>query len=203
MTYYGGRGPMTNAILWVEVVVFAVFAGLRLYTRKYILNAIGLDDYLVIIALVRSPNLIVPFKTDKIKVLHILYTAFVTVATAYGLGRLFADVGDPVIYFTAVKYELFSQVAGLMVIGVGKGAVGLFLLRIVRNKFQIWIIWGCLVITAFITLFASVTVIVQCVPVQKSWNSTTPGHCWLEFSNVGYTVGCEYYISDRVAIRHC
>lgn len=53
MSYYGGLGPMTNAVLWVEVVVFAVFVGLRLYTRKYILNAVGLDDLLVVIALVR------------------------------------------------------------------------------------------------------------------------------------------------------
>jgi hypothetical protein len=45
---------MTNAVLWVEAVVFAVFAGLRLYTRKHILNSVGLDDYLVLIALVRT-----------------------------------------------------------------------------------------------------------------------------------------------------
>lgn len=45
---------MTNAVLWVEVVVFAVFAGLRLYTRKHLLNAVGLDDYLVVLALVRE-----------------------------------------------------------------------------------------------------------------------------------------------------
>lgn len=53
MSYYGGLGPMTNAVLWVEVVVFALFVGLRLYTRKFILSAIGLDDYLVVLALVR------------------------------------------------------------------------------------------------------------------------------------------------------
>ncbi|CAI7629589.1 unnamed protein product [Penicillium bialowiezense] len=180
MSYYGGLGPMTNAVLWVEVVVFALFVGLRLYTRKFILSAIGLDDYLVVVALV----------------LHITYTVFVTVGTVYGLGRLFAEVGDPVIYFTAVKYELFSQVAGIMVIGVGKSAVGVFLLRIVRNKIQIWIIWGCLAITAIITLFASITVIVQCIPVEKSWNPTTPGHCWLDFSKVGYTVGSWFVAAD-------
>lgn len=47
---------MTNAVLWVEVVIFAVFAGLRLYTRKHILNAVGADDYLVLISLVRESN---------------------------------------------------------------------------------------------------------------------------------------------------
>lgn len=113
-------------------------------------------------------------------------------ATHYGLGRLFADIGDPTIYFTAVKYELFSQVAGIMVIGIGKAAVGVFLLRIVRNKIQIWFIYACLGITAIITLFASIVVIVQCSPVEKSWNPMTPGHCWINFSNVGYTVGCTY-----------
>ncbi|KAF4769675.1 hypothetical protein N7455_006140 [Penicillium solitum] len=180
MGVYGGLGPMTNAVLWVEAVVFAAFVGLRLYTRKHILNSVGLDDYLALIALV----------------LHILYTAFVTEATVYGLGQLFADVGDPVIYFTAVKYELFSQVAGIMVIGVGKAAVGVFLLRIVRSRIQRVIIWACLAITAFITLFASITVIVQCIPVEKSWNPTTPGHCWLDFSKVGYTVGSWFVAAD-------
>lgn len=194
MGVYGGLGPMTNAVLWVEAVVFAVFVGLRLYTRKHILNSVGLDDYLALIALVRTTNRNTHrchALSNVLQVLHILYTAFVTEATVYGLGQLYADVGDPVIYFTAVKYELFSQVAGIMVIGVGKAAVGVFLLRIVRSRVQRVIIWACLAITAFITLFASITVIVQCIPVQKSWNPTTPGHCWLDFSKVGYTVGYE------------
>jgi hypothetical protein len=56
MGVYGGLGPMTNAVLWVEAVIFAVFVGLRLYTRKYILNSVGFDDYLVLIALVRTTS---------------------------------------------------------------------------------------------------------------------------------------------------
>lgn len=49
---YGGKGPMTNAVLWVEVVVFGFFVALRLYTRKVILNTVGVDDFLVMIAFV-------------------------------------------------------------------------------------------------------------------------------------------------------
>lgn len=54
MGVYGGLGPMTNAVLWVQVVIFAVFVGLRLYTRKFILNAVGADDYLGMLSLVRG-----------------------------------------------------------------------------------------------------------------------------------------------------
>jgi hypothetical protein len=43
---------MTNAVMWLEAVIIAFFVGLRLYTRKEILNSVGLDDYLVCFALV-------------------------------------------------------------------------------------------------------------------------------------------------------
>lgn len=55
---------MINAVLWVEAVVFAVFVGLRVYTRKYILNSVGLDDYLVLIALVRTTKHSTTFVTQ-------------------------------------------------------------------------------------------------------------------------------------------
>lgn len=101
-------------------------------------------------------------------------------------------------YFEAAKYELFSQVAGITLIGVGKMTVGVFLLRIVRNRIQIWIIRLCLVITVLITSFASACVIIQCIPVEKSWNPMVKGTCWIDFSKVGYSVGCEY--SPLVAV---
>jgi hypothetical protein len=53
MGYYGGQGPMVNGVLWMLVVVFALFVGLRLYTRHQILNAVGIDDWLCVVALVR------------------------------------------------------------------------------------------------------------------------------------------------------
>ncbi|KAF4440938.1 hypothetical protein F53441_12157 [Fusarium austroafricanum] len=179
-SYYGGLGPMLNAVLWVQVVVFAVFVGLRLYTRSQILHSIGADDYLVVIALV----------------FQILYSAFVTAGTKYGIGRKFADVGNPDAYFRAVELEIYSQVAGIMVIGIGKAAVGIFLLRIVRNKFQKAFIWAFLAGTAFITLFASVVVVVQCDPVQSTWDKRIEGKCWIDFSKVGLTVGSWFVVAD-------
>ena len=52
MSAYGGKGPMVNGVLWLEVVIFIVFVSLRFYTRKVILNSVGPDDYIVILAAV-------------------------------------------------------------------------------------------------------------------------------------------------------
>ncbi|KAJ0132342.1 FAD-linked oxidoreductase ZEB1 [Fusarium oxysporum f. sp. albedinis] len=179
-SYYGGMGPMLNAVLWVQVVIFAIFVGLRLYTRSQILHSVGADDYLVVVALV----------------FQIIYSAFVTAGTKYGLGRKFADIGNPDAYFRAVELEIYSQVAGLMVIGLGKCAVGIFLLRIVRNKFQKAFIWAFLAGTVFITLFSSIVVVVQCDPVQRTWDRRVPGTCWIDFSKVGLTVGSWFVVAD-------
>ncbi|RKK67465.1 hypothetical protein BFJ69_g14468 [Fusarium oxysporum] len=179
-SYYGGLGPMLNAVLWVQVVIFAIFVGLRLYTRSQILHSVGAGDYLVVTALV----------------FQIIYSAFVTAGTKYGLGRKFADIGNPDAYFRAVELEIYSQVAGLMVIGLGKCAVGIFLLRIVRNKFQKAFIWAFLAGTVFITLFSSIVVVVQCDPVQRTWDRRVPGTCWIDFSKVGLTVGSWFVVAD-------
>jgi hypothetical protein len=59
VSYYGGLGPMLNAVLWVQVVICLVFVALRIYTRSHILHSVGPDDYLVMIALVlpNQPNM--------------------------------------------------------------------------------------------------------------------------------------------------
>ncbi|KAG6984989.1 hypothetical protein FocnCong_v004787 [Fusarium oxysporum f. sp. conglutinans] len=130
------------------------------------------------------------------EVFQIIYSAFVTSGTKYGLGRKFADIGNPDAYFLAVELEIYSQVAGLMVIGLGKCAVGIFLLRIVRNKFQKAFIWAFLAGTVFITLFSSIVVVVQCDPVQRTWDRRVPGTCWIDFPEVGLTVGSWFVVAD-------
>jgi hypothetical protein len=136
------------------------------------------------------------------QILQVVYTALTHQSAANGLGRLFADIGDPVQYFEAVKWEIFGQTAGILCIGVGKVSVGFFLLRIVRNKIQIAIIWFCVAVTIFLSVFAGIGVIVQCVPVEKSWNPMLPGECWLDFPKLGLTIGSEYYQIRRVLQRN-
>ncbi|KAH9886350.1 hypothetical protein F4778DRAFT_477734 [Xylariomycetidae sp. FL2044] len=180
MSAYGGQGPMLNAILWTVLVVGALFVGARVYTRKAILRSVGWDDYLIVLTVV----------------IQILYTVFIHIGTGYGIGRSFADVGSPQTYSEAVMWEVFSQVAGLAMIGIGKCSVAMFLLRIVRNKIQVGVIWFCIFGTTVITLFACIGVVVQCIPVQKTWNPTLDGYCWLDFPKLGLTIGSWFVVMD-------
>jgi hypothetical protein len=131
-------------------------------------------------------------KLIPLQVLQIIYSAFVSAGTKYGVGRRFNDIGNPDAYFKAVELEVYSQVAGLLLIGVGKCAVGIFLLRIVRNRFQKTFIWAFLAGTVGITLFSSIVVVVQCDPVESTWDKRIQGTCWIDFAKVGLTVGCKY-----------
>jgi hypothetical protein len=203
-SYYGGHGPMLNGVLWAQVVVCTFFVSLRIYTRSRILHSIGADDYLVLLALVHPlpyPTLLYHRLTVS-QTLQIIYSCFVSAGTKYGIGRLFADVGNPDAYFKAVEMEVYAQVSGILLIGVGKCAVGIFLLRIIRNKIQKWAIWTFLAGTVGITLFASVVVVVQCDPVESTWDKRIEGYCWIDFSKVGLTVGCKSpYFAGRLVLN--
>lgn len=125
------------------------------------------------------------------QIFQIIYSAFISTGTYYGLGKKMAEIADPADFGTAVMYMIFSQVAGILFVGVGKLAVGAFLLRLVRDKIQIAVIRIFIALTILLTLFASIVVVIQCLPPEKIWNRTVPGYCWLDFTPVGFAVGCE------------
>ncbi|RYP71459.1 hypothetical protein DL771_004826 [Monosporascus sp. 5C6A] len=140
----------------------------------------GWDDYLAVTAFI----------------LQIIFTALTHVSTGYGLGRLFAEVGDPETYVTAVKWELFAHVPAILMSGVSKCSVAVFLLRIIRNKLQIRLIWFFIGSTAFIAVFTSIVAIVQCEPLEKGWNRTLIGYCRFDFPKLGLFTGTWYVVMD-------
>lgn len=46
----------TQGIIWTFVVISTIFTVARFYTRLKIVNKIGLDDYLMIFSLVKTPS---------------------------------------------------------------------------------------------------------------------------------------------------
>ncbi|KAI1075005.1 hypothetical protein F5B20DRAFT_573723 [Whalleya microplaca] len=189
MSSYGGQGPMVNGVLWMQVALAAVFVGLRLYTRIVILNNIGWDDYLTAFSLV----------------LLILFSAFTSNATLYGLGRLAADINNPGNYIEATKNEIIAQAFGILVVGVSKTAVACFLLRIMVQQWHRVVLWFCILSTCGLSLFCCVTVFVQCIPIDKTWNRTgVEGYCWINFAPVGIATASWSVVMDfSMALLPC
>lgn len=91
-----------------------------------------------------------------------------------------------------MKYEVIGQSVCILVVGTSKSAVALFLLRIVVERWHIAVLWFCIVSASGLSAFCAVMVIVQCIPVEKTWNPSVPGTCWLDFPSLGLTTAGTY-----------
>jgi hypothetical protein len=49
-----GRGLMAVAVMWAMTILSFILVPLRLYTRIYIVEALGMDDYVFTLGWVRS-----------------------------------------------------------------------------------------------------------------------------------------------------
>ena len=50
------RGPMIRTVTWLSVIFPILFVGLRVYTRLFVRKVFGLDDWVIVISLVRSQS---------------------------------------------------------------------------------------------------------------------------------------------------
>ncbi|KAF4962987.1 hypothetical protein FSARC_8964 [Fusarium sarcochroum] len=65
------KAPLALGVMWSLVVISEIFVLLRLYTRTFIVESVGLDDHAYWLS----------------GVLILLYTAFVSVSAGYGFGQ--------------------------------------------------------------------------------------------------------------------
>lgn len=187
MGSYGGLGPTVNAVLWVETVLGIFFTVLRVYTRKRILRSFGWDDGMLVATCI----------------LFVAYVSCVSVATGYGLGRLRAEI-PPEDYIQAMKFEIIGQGICIFNLVTAKAAVAFFLLRVV---FKIWhkvLIWLCIISNAALATWGSIAVFIQCTPVEKVWDFSVPGECWLDFASIGLVVSAYAVAMDFIlALAPC
>lgn len=48
-------------------------------------------------------------------------------------------------------------------------------------------IWVCVISNTLLATWCTIAVFIQCLPVEKVWDFTVPGNCWLDFAKVGLT----------------
>ncbi|KAF2119517.1 hypothetical protein BDV96DRAFT_642538 [Lophiotrema nucula] len=165
--------PILNGVMWTQVALAATFIALRMYTRYFIIHNIGWDDIIMLVNLVS----------------FIGYVVSITIGVGYGIGKKYAVV-PPADYSKAMMWEAIGQGVCIMGIAASKGAVAVFLLRIVLKKWHIALLWFCIISTTVLCTITTTLLFVQCRPTAFLWDHTIEGGvCWLNFTAVGLTMG--------------
>ncbi|KAF4457691.1 hypothetical protein F53441_421 [Fusarium austroafricanum] len=159
----GGDGPWAIAVMWVLTAVVFVFVLLRVYTRVVVVESFGIDDHVYNLAFV----------------FLLLYTLFTTVSAHYGFGQNITDIlaRNPDDLPFAILFEAIGQTFAVVGMAVAKWSLGLFLLRIVKerwHKIAIWVSMGCLAGASVSTCFVFW---LQCTPPKHLWDRRVPGKC--------------------------
>lgn len=151
---------MALTIMWVLTAITVVFLLLRLVTRSFIIDQLGADDYVYVLAVVSYPFCITSTRkselTIHIQATLILYTSFTHVAKGYGFGRPIYDleIEDAI---QAIKWEMVGQSFSIVGMAVSKWSLGLFLLRLTVIKWHkttIWAVMGVLLADSIATVVA-------------------------------------------------
>ncbi|TLD11100.1 hypothetical protein PgNI_05167 [Pyricularia grisea] len=143
------------------VAVFSVFftlsvisCGIRIYTRAFLTGRLGMDDYVMIAALVWSAVL----------------TASMLDMLRWGMTKNMWNVPlTPDIFPNFMVDRLVSSVAYCFATGFAKGSILLFYLRIFPTPPMTCTTWFLLIFTVGYSVASALVNIFSCCPVEASW----------------------------------
>ncbi|KAF2111020.1 hypothetical protein BDV96DRAFT_500396 [Lophiotrema nucula] len=137
-------------------VAAAVVVILRCYVRIAMLKVFGLDDYLMVLAMLLATA---------------TYACFI-IETRYGLGK-----HTLVMFLDPVAYENFSKTlyihSIIIMVGVStvKVSIAFFLMRLSTRTPYSRFLYGVIVFIIVLTITCAMTLIFQCFPVEAAWDS--------------------------------
>ena len=160
------RGPGIIGMQTSLTVLCAALVLARLYTRSTIVRKVGIDDFLIVVALAAA----------------IITLALNGVMVHYGMGRHQYYLTGPQStenLILIVKYGYLSQVALILSTMFTRLSICFFLLKIFGSK-KAWK-YGLyfIVVFAVVTNIASVISIpLECRPAASLWDPRLQGSCW-------------------------
>ncbi|TEY35930.1 hypothetical protein BOTCAL_0574g00050 [Botryotinia calthae] len=157
MGHLSAFGPIIILVMWIETFAAAIFVGLRMYTRYYIVQATGYDDWLLVASLI----------------LFVAYTSFCTAAATQGLGSHFADI-TPAQFVMSNKMEIAGQTCNIIVIATSKSAVAVFLLRLVVFPWHKVFLRVCIASTVIVCVSCATLDFFQRTPVAAVFDPSLP-----------------------------
>ncbi|KAI9039404.1 uncharacterized protein KD926_009418 [Aspergillus affinis] len=153
-----GKGIKAVAVMWAMTFISFVLVPLRLYTRIYIIKAVGVDDYIFNVAWV----------------FLLLYSVFITIAGIHGFGQPITMLSmDSAVQ--AVYTEMIGQTFAVLGMAIAKLSLGFFLLRIVIEQWHRISIWISMVSLSLVSLVTAVIFWTQRLPSNSIYDPRVPG----------------------------
>ena len=171
-----GDGPKALAVMYSLTFVVLLFTALRIYTRIAVVQSYGLDDHVYVFAFI----------------LLLLYTVFIHIAATHGFGQNMWDVMPQSDISAAVLNCCIAQTFAVIGMAVAKWSLGLFLLRLVKERWHtvaIWVVLANLMTASLVCLFFFWF---QCEPAAFLWNKSIGGKCELPQLAVSIYLGGEW-----------
>ncbi|KAF5003122.1 hypothetical protein FDECE_10313 [Fusarium decemcellulare] len=180
------RGPIIRCTTWASVAVPIVVVALRTYTRLVLRKVFGLDDWIIVFALI----------------LLISYGGIIEAAVQLGLGRhlqwVLINVPE-----NAVPIALLGQVSQPFVImscAMGKTSFSITLMRLATQRFVHWFLWFVVVSMIVLHILISFIIFVRCKDPRTTWNPAIVSECWNPDTYLGvmYFIGAYSAATDFV-----
>ncbi|KAL4957013.1 hypothetical protein BDW69DRAFT_191957 [Aspergillus filifer] len=132
----------------------------RLYIRKFVTNAIGLDDYLVILALI----------------MVLLFAVLSIIITFYGIGYHMSTV--PPDKLETMQYIVYCSLCSYLFVALAvKTSLTVFIMRVFPTKFIRRLGIGMIIFMIVMTISGEFPLIFQCSPVKAAWKSVPNSKC--------------------------
>lgn len=125
-----------------------------------------------------------------------LYTAFIHVSANYGFGQDMVAIENPLDISAAVLYECIAQTFAVIGMAVAKWSLGLFLLRLVKQRWHMMLIWATLANLMLASLLCLFFFWFQCEPAAFLWDKSLTGKCELPQLGVSIYLGTSCVFTD-------
>ncbi|KAJ5176408.1 uncharacterized protein N7482_002285 [Penicillium canariense] len=175
-----GKGVRAVAVMWVMTFISFILVPLRLYTRIYIVKALGEDDHVFNLAWVSYGS----FEHDSrwhddekltgLQLFLLLYTIFITIAGVYGFGQPISNLKMDMAV-KAVYNEMIGQTFAVLGMAIAKLSLGIFLLRIVVKQWHRVTIWFSMVSLSVVSVMTAIIFWVQKIPSESIYDPRVPG----------------------------
>ncbi|EHA26904.1 hypothetical protein ASPNIDRAFT_35665 [Aspergillus niger ATCC 1015] len=171
--------PSMTITVRIIVLVLAIpttfVCGLRLYLRKFVLNSWGLDDWMVMIALVSLPKCSSSGRriTEPQQVMVNGFSTLAFTITYYGLGKKTKDVPDAdLLVWWKIYYAALCSY--LLVAASVKTSLTVFIMRLFPTHSISIAGKSILGFLAVFTLAGTLALAFQCRPVRAGFDKTIP-----------------------------